>query len=64
MRWAKWRAGSDAMTEKKESELAAERRRARQEEALKENLKRRKEQARARRQRPSAMGAEDEAPEE
>ena len=50
------------MTEKKPSEIAAEQRLARQEEALKENLKRRKEQARARRQRPSAMGGDDEEP--
>ena len=49
------------MTEKKESELAAERRRARQEEALKENLKRRKGQAKARadseRQAPDPQSA-------
>ena len=38
---------------RKASEIAAERRRARQEEMLRENLKRRKDQGRARRAPPS-----------
>lgn len=46
------------MTDKKPSELAAERRKARQEELLKANLRRRKEQARARRSRPEETETE------
>ena len=50
---------------KKTSEINAERRRMRQEEMLRENLKRRKGQGRARRAAPSAMdtgNALDDAP--
>ncbi|GGD11267.1 hypothetical protein [Aureimonas glaciei] len=46
---------------KKASEIAAERRRARQEEMLRENLKRRKDQSRARRS-PAAATEAGEAP--
>jgi hypothetical protein len=48
---------------KKASEIAAERRKARQEEMLRENLKRRKDQSRARRSPfPASEGGE--APDE
>ncbi|MBC8130191.1 MAG: hypothetical protein H7Y08_07695 [Rhizobiaceae bacterium] len=46
------------MSEKKPSEIAAEQRRLRQEEMLKANLKRRKEQARARSKPASALDAD------
>jgi hypothetical protein len=51
------------MAEKTRGEFSAEARRRRAEEALKANLKRRKEQARARRTEATAPGAEREAPE-
>lgn len=44
------------MSEKKQSEIDAERRRARQDAQLRENLKRRKDQARARRAGPPGAG--------
>lgn len=51
------------MSGKRPSEIAAEERRARQEALLKANLKRRKEQARARRKPESAMETDEpEAP--